>query len=81
MEQKNFEFLTIFGKFMAFRNKKFCYFSFLGRNGVFFEGVIFEYFLEFFLGDALYNGKKWSKTHENLFSPTLVITLGKNKIL
>ena len=47
----------------------------------FFRGCDFCVFLGVFLGDALYNGQKWSKTHENLFFPTLVITLGKNKIL
>ena len=53
MEQKNFEFLTNFVEFMALRRKKICHFSFFRRNGVFFEGAILSYFLEFFLGDAL----------------------------
>ena len=81
MEQKNFEFLTIFGKFMALRKKEFCHFSFFDRNGFFSRVRFLRIFRCFCLGDALYNGQKWFKTHENLFFPTLVITLGKNKIL
>ena len=66
--------------FRRLRRKNLLFFVFFYKK-LFFEGAILSYFWSFFELMHCRMAKKWSKTHENLFFPTLVISLGKNKFL